>query len=141
MFVIIFLSKLRTKIKFKKYSYTARVPTKATFGSACYDVYSIIDVKLAPGVTKKMPLDLGFKFLKRYVGKICPSSSLSLLPTFIGSGVVNSDYHGNISVILRNFNWSDVNIKVGDGIAQIMFFKTEEASFDEFFKLGTTARR
>ena len=129
------------KVKFKKYSYAARVPTKATSGSACYDVYSIIDIKLAPGVSKEIPLDLEFKFSKRYVGKICPRSSLSLLPTFIGSRRVNSDYHGNISVILTNFDSSDVNIKVGDRIAQIMFLKTEEASLDEFFELGTTARR
>ena len=129
------------KAKSKKYSYATRVPTKAKSGSAFYDDYSIIDIKLAPGVTKKIPLDLGFKFLKRYVGKICPRSSLSPLPTFIGSGVVNSDYHGNMSVILTNFDSSDVNIKVGDRIVQIMFLKTEEASFDEFFELGTTVRR
>ena len=128
------------KIKFKKYSSAAHVPTKATSGSACYDVYSTIDIKLAPGVTKKIPLDLGFKFSKRYVCRICPRSSLSLLPTFIGGGVVDSDYCGNISVILTNFDSSDVNIKVGDRIAQIMFLKTEEASFDEVFVLGTTAR-
>ena len=72
--------------------------------------------------------------------RICPGSSLSLLPTFIGGGVVDSDYCRNISVILTNFDLSDVNIKVGDRIAQIMFLKTEEVSFDEVFELGTTAR-
>ena len=73
--------------------------------------------------------------------RICPRSSLSLLSTFIGGGVVDSDYRGNISVILTNFDSSDVNIKVGDRIAQIIFLKTEEASFDEVFELGTTARQ
>ena len=128
------------KVKFKKYSYAVRVPTKATSGSACYNFYSTIDVKVAPGVTKKISLDLGFKFSKRYVFRICPRSSLSPLQTFIGGGVVDSDYRRNISVILTNFDLSDVNITVGDRIAQIMFLKTEEASFDEVFELGTTAR-
>ena len=41
---------------------------------------------------------------------------------------------------MTNFDSSDVNIKVGDRIAQIIFLKTEEASFDEVFELGTTAR-
>ena len=82
------------KIKFKKYSSAAHVPTKATSGSACYDVYSTIDIKLAPGVTKKIPLDLGFKFSKRYVCRICPRSSLSLLTTFISTAAVDSDYRG-----------------------------------------------
>ena len=128
------------KVKFKKYRYAACLPTKVTSGSACYDVYSTIDVKLAPGVIKKIALDLGFKFSKRYVCRICPRSSLSVLPTFIGGGAVDSDYRGNISVILTNFHSSDLNIKVGDRIAQIMFLKTEEASFDEVFELGATAR-
>ena len=72
--------------------------------------------------------------------RIYPRSSLSPLETFIGGGVVDSDYRGNISVILTNFDLSDVNITVGDRIAQIMFLKTEEASFDEVFELGTIAQ-
>ena len=140
MFAITFFSKLRMKVKFKKYSYAVGVPTKATSVSACYNFYSTIDVKLALGVTKKISLDLGFKFSKRYVCRIYPRSSLSPLQTFIGGGVADSDYRRNISVILTNFDLSDVNITVGDRIAQIMFLKTEEASFDEVFELGTTAR-
>ena len=66
--------------------------------------------------------------------------SISLLPTFIGGGVVDWDYRGNMSVILTNLDLFDVNIKVGNRIAQILFLKTEEASFDEVFELGTTAR-
>ena len=66
------------KVKFKKYTSAACVPTKATTsGPACYNVYSTIDVKLAPGVTKKIPLNLGFKFSKRYVCRICLRSNLS----------------------------------------------------------------
>ena len=128
------------KVKLKKYSSAARVPKKATCGSACYDVYSARDVKLAPGVTKTMPLDIGFKFSKRYVCRSYPRSSFSLLPTFIGGGMVDSDYRGNTSVILTNFDSPDVVIKVGDRIAQIMFLKTEETSFQEVAELGSTAR-
>ena len=87
----------------------------------------------------KNNFNLGFKFLKRYVCTICLRSSLSLLPTFIGGGVVDWDYRGNMSVILTNLDLFDVNIKVGNRIAQILFLKTEEASFDEVFELGTTA--
>ena len=125
------------KVKFKKFSPIARVPKKATPGLACYDVYSARDIRLAPGVTKTIALDIGLKFPKRYACRLYPRSSLSLLPTFVGGGVVHSDYHGNISVILTNFDSSDVNIKVGDRIAQIMFLKTEETSFEEVSDLGT----
>ena len=113
------------KVKFKKFSPIAHVPKKATPGLACYDVYSARDIRLAPGVTKTIALDIGLKFPKRYACRLYPRSSLSLLPTFVGGGVVDSDYHGNISVILTNFGSSDVNIKVG------------EASFEEVSDLGT----
>ena len=57
----------------------------------------------------------------------------------MGSGVVDSDYRGNISVILTNFASSDVNVKVGNWIVQIMFLK-REVSFVEVAELGKTAR-
>ena len=111
------------KIKFKKFSRLGRVPRKATPGSACFDVYSSVEVILSPGETKQMPLDIGFEFSSKLCCRIYPRSGMSLLPTFVGGGVVDSDYRGNISVILTNFSSFDVNVKVGDKIAQIMFVK------------------
>ena len=128
------------KVKFKRSSSAARVPNKATSCSVCYDIYSAREVKLAPGVTKTIALDLNFKFSKKYTCRIYPRSSFSLLLAFVGGGVVDSDYSGNISVILTNFASSDVNVKVGDRIAQIMFLKRKEVSFVEVSKLGKTAR-
>ena len=72
--------------------------------------------------------------------RIYPRSHCSLLSTFIGGGVVDSDYRGNISVILTSFASSDINVKVGDRIAQIMFLKRGEVSFVEVTELGKTAR-
>ena len=91
------------KVKFKKFSKLGRVPTKATPGSACYDVYSSIDIKIRPGVTEEILLDIGFKFSKTYVCRAYPRSSMSVLPTFLGGGVIDSDYRGNICIILTNF--------------------------------------
>ena len=57
---------------------------------------------------------------------------MSLLPTFIGGGVVDSDYQGNVSVILTNFSSSDVEVNVGDHqIVQIMFIKPVPVYFEE----------
>ena len=49
------------KVKFKRFSSLARVLTKATPGSGCFDVYSARDLLLGPGITKTVDLDLGFK--------------------------------------------------------------------------------
>ena len=77
-----------------------------------------------------MPLDIGFKFSKNYVCKVYPRSSMSVLPTFLGGGVIDSDYWDNICIILTKFAASNVEIKTGDRIAQITFLKPEEFSFE-----------
>ena len=119
------------KVKFKKFSSNACLPAKSTVGSACFDIYSAKGVLLLPGETKTVDLDLGFQFSKKYVCRIYPRSNLSLKPLFVGGGVINSDYRGNISVILSNFSSWSVDIEKGDRIAQIMFLKEEGVEFEE----------
>ena len=82
------------KVKFKRFSSHAHLPTKSTVVSAfsSFDIYSAKDVTLGPGVTKAVDLDLGFQFLKKYVCRIYPRSSLSLKPSFLGGRVIDSDY-------------------------------------------------
>ena len=139
MLFILRISKM--KINFKEFSEFARVPTKATPGSACFDVYSSCELRLRPGETKRIPLDIGFKFSKKLCCKIYPRSGLSLLPTFIGGGVVDSDYRGNVSVILTNFSSSDAEVNVGGKIAQIMFIKPVPVYFEEVEDFCDTAVR
>lgn len=110
-------------VKFKKLSPHARVPTRATSGSACFNVYSAESVSLGPGVTKKIKLDFRMKFAKKYVFRLYPRSGLSLKPIFLGGGVIDSDYSSNISVILTNFSFWNINIEEGDRIAQMIFLK------------------
>ena len=117
------------KVKFEKLSSLARVPTKSTPGSACFDVYSARDVLLGPGATNNVEFDLAFKFPKKYVFRIYPRSGLSFKPLFLGGGVIDSDYRGNISVILNNLSLWNVEIKKGDRIAQIIFFKERRCNF------------
>ena len=63
------------KVKFKKFSPLGHVSTKATSGSACYDIYSSIDIKMRPDGTEKIPLDIGFS--KKYACRAYPRSSMS----------------------------------------------------------------
>ena len=72
------------KVKFKRFSSLARVPTKSTPDSAYYDVYSATDILLGPGATNTVELDLGFKFAKKYVCRIYGRSGLSLKPLLLG---------------------------------------------------------
>ena len=129
------------KILFKKFSRFGRVPARTTSGSACFDVYSSCEARLRPGETKKIDLDIGFKFSKNFCCRIYPKSGLSLLPMFLGVGVVDSDYRGNISVILTNFSSADYTVDVGDKIAEIIFVCPEPVSFQEVQELSDITDR
>ena len=118
-------------ILFNRFGAWGRVPIKATPGSACYDVYSPVDITIRPGRTEKIPLGIGFKFSKKYVCRAYPRSSMSVLPTFLGGGAIDSDYRGNVTIILTHFAASSVEIKNGDRIAQIMFLMPEKVVFEE----------
>ena len=48
------------KVKFKRFSSRARVPQKATIGSACYDLFAATCVTLEPGATRSVETDPGF---------------------------------------------------------------------------------
>ena len=123
------------KIKFKRFSSRARIPQKATPVSACYAAFSSRSVTLEPGVTRLIEIDFRLKFSKKYVARLYPRSRISLKLVFLGGSVLDSDFRGNISIILTNHSQRVIEIETVDRIAQIIFFKKEDADFvevDEF---------
>ena len=66
---------------------------------------------------------------------------MSVLPNFLGGGVIGSDYRGNICMNLTNFAACSIDIKIGDRIVQTMFLKPEEVSFDEVEEFDDTFLR
>ena len=117
------------KVKFKRFTSNVRILTRTTPGSACFDVYSAENIMLEPGVRKPIKLDFGMKFAKKYVCRLYPRSDLSLKPLSLGEGVVDSDYRGNVSVILTNFSSWKIDIEQGDRIAQMTFLKERRGRF------------
>lgn len=59
-------------------------------------------------------------------------SILSLQLIFVGGGVVDADYRGNVRVILTNLSDRTEKIETRDRIDQVLFVKKEEAEFEEF---------
>ena len=65
---------------------------------------------------------------------------MSLEGVTLGGGVIDSDFCGNISVILTNTSEKIVEIEVADRIAQIFFIRKEYVKFDEVTELDHTER-
>ena len=121
------------KVKFKRFSSCARVPQKAIIGSAFNDFFAAKPVGLESNSTRLVETDIGFCFSKKNGTKIYPRSSLSLFPAFVRGGMIDSDFRGNVRVILSNFSSSRVAINAGDRIAKVIFKKKEDPDFVEVF--------
>lgn len=108
--------------QFKVYrtSQDARVPQRATEGSAGYDVFSAQDVYISQSSRALVSLDLQFQLPKNCYARIAPRSGLSLKHIDVGAGVVDSDYTGIVKVLLINNSSQDFMVKKGDRIAQII---------------------
>ena len=102
------------------------LPSKATNGSAGFDVYAAVNETtiLEPMQRKLIPLGFRMKIPSNIEIQIRPRSgnALNYGVTILNSpGTIDSDYRGEIGVILINLGNANFIIKRGDRIAQLIF--------------------
>ncbi len=123
----------------------ASVPVYQSKGSAGADLCAMIKepVTLSPGKTKLIPTGIFIEIPEGYEGQIRPRSGLSLKHgiTFLNSpGTIDSDYRGEIKIIMTNFGEEDFVIKNGMRIGQIVFARVFRGEFIEVNELVRTDR-
>lgn len=146
------------EIKIQKLSGKAIIPTKATAGSAAYDLYAPFDQIITHG-RQVIDLYIAIELPKGYEAKIEPRSGYSS-KGFAGfivdenmntsaearfdcdvlTGKVDSDYRGCVGVIVNNRDSHTFLIKKGQRIAQMTIYKAEDADFVETEELSETVR-
>jgi len=115
------------KILLKKVRECAKVPFRATSGSAGFDVCAAIEKKilLKRNTTTKVPSGVAICLPdSSSVALLVPRSGLSIhngIALANGVGVIDSDFRGEIIVALRNFSEEDYTLSPGEKIAQILF--------------------
>ena len=82
--------------------------------------------------SRKIETDCGLKFPKKYIAKLLPHSGLLLKPVFLGGRVIDSDFRGDIYIILTNFSQRTIEIETGDRIAQLIFLEVNFVEMEEF---------
>ena len=140
------------EVKIKKLSPDAIIPTKATPGSAAYDVFVPRDTYINYG-RQIIPLDLALEIPTGYEAKIEPRSGYSSkgfpgivadteyrLDADVIDGKIDSDYRGNIGVIVRSHEPRMFKIRAGQRIAQLTIYKCESATFSEVEELTESSR-
>lgn len=132
------------KIKFKKLSEHAKLPTKGSLDAACFDVYAA-SVKIER--PNKMIVGLGFatEIPKGYKGILAPRSGISKTDWILGSsiGIIDADYRGEWIAMFKCLGemiYQPLPFGVGDRCAQIYFEKVLDAEFVETEELSSTER-
>lgn len=133
-------------IKFTKVRDTSRVPEYKTPGAAACDLYADFPEEswtMTPYTTILVPTGIKMEIPEGYVGMVVPRSGLSLkAPIRIANapGIIDSDFRGEIQIVLSNIGAGVFTIKRGERLAQILFVKTETAKFKEVKSLSETKR-
>ena len=121
------------------------LPSYETKGSAGLDLRANIDnpIVLQPLDRALIPTGLFMELPVGYEAQIRPRSGLALkkgITVLNSPGTVDSDYRGEVGVILINLSSVDFTINPGDRIAQMVIAKHEQAEWVEVDGLSSTER-
>ena len=131
------------QINVKKLSENATIPTQGTSFAAGYDLYAAEDAVIVCGTRKLIKTNISMEITPGYYGRIAPRSGLAYKNGIdVLAGVIDSDYRGDIGVILYNTDKNiDFTVKKGDRIAQIIFEACYTATLNNVDNLDNTLRQ
>lgn len=132
-------------VKIKYVNPEAKRPEYATEGSAGMDLSAVMDnpVTLRVGGRAMIPTGIALQIPEGYGGFIFPRSGLSYKKGISMAncvGVIDSDYTGEIKVVLHNISGHDYTVNPGDRIAQLVFMPVAKAELQVVEELDTTER-
>ena len=130
------------KVNIKKLSDDAIIPTQGTRFAAGYDLYAAEDALVNKGCRKLIKTNISMEITPGYYGRIAPRSGLAYKNGIdVLAGVIDSDYRGDIGVILYNTDANiDFEVKAGDKIAQIIIEPCASVNFVNTQTLPATKR-
>jgi dUTP pyrophosphatase len=119
------------------------LPAYATDGAAGMDVVSAEDLILAPGARHAVATGFSMAIPQGYEVQVRPRSGLALkhgITCLNAPGTIDSDYRGEVKVILANLGSDPFPIKRGDRIAQLVPAPVQHAVLREVTRLDETQR-
>lgn len=119
------------------------LPAYATAGAAGMDVVAAEDLTIAPGARAAVATGFAMAIPQGYEVQVRPRSGLALkhgVTCLNTPGTIDSDYRGEVKVILANLADAPFPIARGDRIAQLVPAVVQHAMLDEVEALDDTAR-
>ena len=121
----------------------SKMPEMATAGAAGYDLCTSKAVTIKAGEYEKVPTGIRISMPMGLEAQIRPRSGLAAkhgVTVLNAPGTIDSDYRGEICVILINHGKKDFQIETGMRIAQMVFSKVIQVDFKQVEQLDETSR-
>ena len=136
------------RIKFKRLNENLSnipLPAYKTEGSVGMDICAAMVEKISvkPNSVELIPTNISVEIPEGFEIQVRPRSGLAAkysIGLLNSPGTIDSDYRGEIKIILMNFGKQSFEINPGDRIAQLVLAKTYKADFIESEKLNLTNR-
>ena len=128
-------------LDFVKLSSNIKTPTKATQFSVGLDIYSPNDYTIEPQSQLVIPTGLQVKIPQRHYGHLFSESGLAMQHSIhVGAGIIDSDYTGEIKILLLNLGTKPFQILTGNAIAQLILEKISMPILHKVNTLPPTTR-
>ena len=133
------------KILVKKLDSRVKLPSYKTVGSSGMDLMALTDkpITILPKKSYLVPTGISVAMPKNYEIQIRPRSGLAAknnISVLNTPGTIDSDYRGEIKIILFNHGSEEFLINNGDRIAQIVLMPVHKIDFEEVDNLPDTVR-
>lgn len=121
------------------------LPSHASPGSAGFDLRAAVDgeVVLRPGERLLVPTGIVLEIPPGWEGQVRPRSGLALrhgISLVNAPGTIDSDYRGEVGVILINLGEAPYSLQRGDRIAQLVISRVEPIEWEEADSLEESGR-
>ncbi len=122
------------------------IPQYMTEGASGMDLFASLEkeVTLEPGERKLIPTGVSVAIPEGYEGQVRPRSGLAIhkgVGIVNGPGTIDSDYRGEIGVLLINFGKESFTVRNGERIAQMVISQIFRATLEEVDVLPETVRQ
>ena len=131
------------KVKRLPHGHGLDLPAYATSGAAGMDVLAAESITLKPGQRHAVATGLALAIPQGFEIQVRPRSGLALkhgISVPNTPGTIDSDYRGELKVILVNHGVDDFAIARGDRVAQLVLAPVVQAQWDEVDDLDQTER-
>lgn len=130
------------EIRIVKLHKDAVIPEYQTMGSAGMDLSNIEQVILKPGETMAVRTGLSIAIPRGHEGQIRSRSGLALNGVVVSNspGTIDSDYRGELRVLLRNTTLDYAALAKGSRVAQLIVSPVTQVIWEETNELDSTTR-